>query len=305
MPRTRPTSRTAQPPSPHTKMVAFSRQTVLALLCCAARGYAASFSSCGGAGDIMQNLVITMTPDPMQKGKAFTVTASGTLSAPVDSGSANVDLDAKIELLGQTLLDKKVQKTAPFAASPSIPAGPAKLVVGPVQLPGEVPGTVDITGKVVITTATGAQVACVAVDFHLALMEEVSVPALAAPMDVVKTCNQPSDHLQNFVLKQGDVVEVSGTLDEDVTAMSFEADLSLHLSVIPVPLKINVPVNFAPGIKKGPVDFKVGPVKDTSSQVSAPNAAVEVTGKILWKDGAAQEIACLELDASKASEVVV
>lgn len=275
-----------------------------------------SIWSCGGPGDLLKNVTLGVSPDPVVRGKPFTVTASGTLGAPLLGGAVDANLDAKVLLMGYQLFDDKVRKKSPFALQPGLPAGDVRLTVGPVELPADVPGTTDLAGKVILADPHGAQVACVALDFHVVLSEAESYPGVAGAQEEeegekedagkgsASSCTKPGDHMQNIkTTKKGGVVEVDGTLDEDVSQMTFDADLSVHLGFFKVPLKLSFPVSYAPGFKKGALSAKLGPPKDLAGAAGEQEASVEpkVTGQVTWKDAAKQEIACVSLSTAEGS----
>eukprot|EP00444_Apocalathium_aciculiferum_P069183 CAMPEP_0183553824 /NCGR_PEP_ID=MMETSP0371-20130417/76027_1 /TAXON_ID=268820 /ORGANISM="Peridinium aciculiferum, Strain PAER-2" /LENGTH=283 /DNA_ID=CAMNT_0025759447 /DNA_START=54 /DNA_END=905 /DNA_ORIENTATION=- len=278
---------------------------LLGALLMGAASAAPSISSCGSPTDIFKHVSMAVSPDPVERGTPFTITVTGDLGTDLTSGTVSWDIDAKVSVFGHSVVDKASNQSSPFTVTPAARAGPSKLVVGPIALPGEVPGSADISGKVIVADGTGAQVACVALEFHVVLGQANTAPlteALGAPQGVT-SCGKSGDHMQGVTFgRVGGVTTVSGTLDEDVSEMSFHAALKLHIGIVPVPISLSVPVSYSPGLQKGAVMAKVGPTQGASE---SDGAIPTVTGDITWTDANEQEIACFSVGPSADSTIIV
>mmetsp|Transcript_11692 Transcript_11692/g.30757 ORF Transcript_11692/g.30757 Transcript_11692/m.30757 type:complete len:233 (-) Transcript_11692:228-926(-) len=170
----------------------------LGALLVGATSAAPSISSCGNPADIFKHVSMAVSPDPVERGTPFTITVTGDLGTDLTSGTVSWDIDAKVLVFGHSVVDKASKQSSPFTLTPGARAGPSKLVVGPITLPGELPGSADISGKVIVADGTGAQVACVALEFHLVLGQATTAPlpeALGAPQGVT-SCGKSGDHMQ-------------------------------------------------------------------------------------------------------------
>lgn len=270
-----------------------------------------SISSCGSPGDRMSNVTMSLSPDPLKKGDGFTVTVTGILDKVLDSFNVAAKLDVK--LLG--IINEKVDKTIPVKMSPGLAAGAQNLVIGPVTLPSDIPGSAEVDGTVTILDDAGQQVACVNLEMHVPAvrllddqrLERSSEPAgtfAAAASD----CGKPTDHLKNIETSgSGGVSTLTGTLNEDLSKVSVDVDLTIKALFVKIPLKLNVPIVYTPGIKQGAISVSAGPA--TAVSVSAegpwlsPNVKVEVTGTVQANDGSSEEIACVKIDDSSHAEV--
>lgn len=264
---------------------------------------AQSITSCGGPSDLLKIETLSISPDPVQRGKPLTITLTGTLGAALTGGSATADLDAKVVILGRTLVDRKVAGAYKFATEPGLPAGETSVVIGPVTLPS-VPGTADVTGKVTLSDPKGAPIACINLDLHTPLLAaETPLPILdkatsalpALPSAEWKNCGKPGDHLKDIVVHGGDL---SGDLDEDVSSMSVDVDLQIHVGMA-LTFKVEVPVMLSPGFPKGHIHFHGS--KASEAGRTNPTPEPKVNGNIVLLDANKQEIACLDVDTAPAA----
>jgi len=280
---------------------------VLALIA-VVRAQTHSVSSCGKPGDIFSNATFTSSPDPIVKTAPLTITATGTLLKAMTGGNFNVDLT--IKALG--IINEPVKASSPFTFSPGFVAGPAKIVVGPFNLPS-IPGTAVIAGTIVATDSAGNEVFCIALNIN-AVDEDSSMPSRDAlnarealnaserfalfrqeVADPVTDCSGASDHLHNRVLSNtGGVVGVSGDLDEDVSSLTVVTALNVQVSFIKIPVNLNIPVSISPAIPKGHLALTIGP----STTLPDANAIkVIVKGDVKINDASSSEILCLAIDA--------
>lgn len=265
-----------------------------------------SLTNCGAASDHLQNVCIQLSPDPIEKGKPFTLTLSGDLDADLDGGHFNADLDVKA-LDG--IIDEKITKAAPFTISPAAKKGNQQIVIGPVSLPTDIPASGHVAGKVSITNSKGEPVTCVSLNLEVpgayssmettlqALNETAFVASADGPK--VSDCSQPSDHMKHFSSStSGGVWQGTGTFDEDITKVDLDVDVKLHKLFVNIPLKLTIPVSYSPGIPKG--DFKVttGP-EDAELSSGRAFAAIDISGTVKANDGTGQEIACAKIENSK------
>lgn len=272
---------------------------VVASLFATVRGQ--SISSCGGANDHLQNLKVVITPDPIEKGKSFTVDITGTMDEDLVGGTADVDLDVKVF----SIIDQHVTSSGGFNFSPAIvPKGDAHVVVGPVTLPSiPLPGSITVSGKVALKNAAGEPILCLNLDLDVPAVEDrVLDQAPGVLADPVPTCTQDSDHMKNFVVehdKDAHTTDLSGSLDEDVTSVTVKADLKVHLGFFPIPISVQAPVSFKPGLKKGDLKWHF------SSDQEPPPPKVKVDGQVTLSDDKGEEIVCLKVLPPSDSEVIV
>lgn len=261
-----------------------------------ATSHAQSVKSCGGPGDHLQNAVFSISPDPIVKGQPVTITATGTLDATFSSGSLNADLT--IKALG--IVNEPVKGTVPFSVSPGFPAGPQKVVIGPFSLPS-LPGSVDVQGKVTATAADGKEVLCIALD--LSAVDAAPLTQVAA--DPVTDCGTDADHLKDrSISTANNVTTVSGTLDESVAGGTVLVDLSVKVSIIKIPINMNIPFTISPAIAAGALKATFGPVSQQVLQSSAL-PPVDVSGTVKLNDPKSEEIACIAIDSKAITQELV
>lgn len=263
-------------------MKAFAAFTILCML---GACHAQSVKSCGKDGDILKNAVFSVSPDPIQKSSPLTITATGELQAAVGAGDLNVDLN--IKALG--IINEPVKLTAPFSIAPGATAGAQKIVVGPFTLP-KVPGTTTVSGTVSATDPSGKEIFCVALDMDVSPPPVEPIEPEASP--VVTNCGTSSDHLKNIsTSSSGGVSTLTGTLDEAVSSGSIAVDMSVKVSFFKIPINMNIPFTYSPGVPAGPIKASVGPKKASVQS----NINVDVEGTVKINDGASSEIACLSV----------
>jgi len=259
---------------------------------CLAACNAQSVKSCGKAGDILANATFSVSPDPIKKGSQLTIDVAGDLTAAVTAGKSVVNLN--IKALG--IINEPVKLTIPFTLSPGPVAGPVTAKIGPFDLPS-VPGSVDISGTVTVSDASGAQIFCTSLNVALGSaaenpMSQAIVASTGPP--VVSNCGTASDHLKNITTTaSGGVKTLTGTLDEAITSGSADVDLTVKVLFITVPIKTHVPFTISPGVVAGPLKVSFGPVQKNSVVDSA--ISIKIAGTVKASDGKAGEIACLKL----------
>lgn len=248
-----------------------------------------SLSSCGATGDHESNAIMKVSPDPIQKGQPFSITASGKLDEGIGSGSFMIDLAISVEgIFKQTLT-----KTVPFTISAPVAQGAFELIVGPISLPS-LPVGATVSGKVHIVDGKKEAVSCIALD--------LSIPAAAenvAPENVT-SCGSATDHFKNLTFSDtGGVVSIAGTMDESVVKGEALIDLKIKASIINIPLKLTVPVSYTPGVAKGDLKITLGPVADLGSTL--PLIDVDVSGTVKLNDASNEEIACIDIKSNRAA----
>lgn len=254
---------------------------------------AASITNCGGASDVFQVSELSVSPDPVQHRAPFTITATGTLGKDITGGTVSADLVAKILVLGQALIDKDVHNITQFELDPGVPSGNVKLVIGPVTLP-PLPGSFDISGKINIVDVDGAAVSCIQLDFHAPL----SGALLTSPLDT-SSCAKPGDHLHDVVRSQdGDWNKISATLDESVTQMTINAQFQVAIGLLPLKIKLDVPVLYEPGIPQGPMTIRSKPAPSAMTTQPEKNSGPmpHITGDIIVLDAKGEEVTCKHID---------
>merc|ERR1712216_351289 len=134
--------------------------------------------------------------------------------------------------------------------------------------------------------------------------DDASSLNLDAP-ETISSCGKTSDHIPDFaVAASGGKATMTGTLDEAVTKFSVDVDVSLKVLFISVPLKLSIPIEFTPGLVKGPFEMAAGP----STVAVSPNVKANVKGTTKVSDGNSEEILCVNVDmvvAGDATETVV
>merc|ERR1712028_225657 len=259
---------------------------------CLAACNAQSVKSCGKAGDILANATFSVSPDPIKKGSQLTIDVAGDLTAAVTAGKSVVNLN--IKALG--IINEPVKLTIPFTLSPGPVAGPVTAKIGPFDLPS-VPGSVDISGTVTVSDASGAQIFCTSLNVALGSaaenpMSQAIVASTGPP--VVSNCGTASDHLKNITTTaSGGIKTLTGTLDEAITSGSADVDLTVKVLFITVPIKTHVPFAISPGVVAGPLKVSFGPVQKNSVVDSA--ISIKIAGTVNASDDKAGEIACLKL----------
>lgn len=249
-----------------------------------------SVKSCGGPNDHLKNPVINLSPDPPTKGGTLTITASGTLDEDMAAANSNVDLSI------QALKVVKVGVTGgfPMSISPGAPKGPFSLTVGPFSLPSNIPGSAVVKGQIHVVNDKQEPIMCIDLDLTVPAAETEDAGALQveAP-ETISSCGKGTDHIPDFKLAaSGGVTTMTGTLDEAVTKMSVDLDVSLKVLFISLPLKLNIPIEFTPGLVKGPIKGVVGP----STVAVSPNIKATIKGTMKVNDGNSEEVTCLNLD---------
>jgi len=123
----------------------------------------------------------------------------------------------------------------------------------------------------------------------------------------VKGCGSAADHLTNPVYKmtpdppvkgQPFTIDISGDLDEDVTAGAVSGDIAVTaLGFITSTATIKMPFTYTPGLPKGAMKMTVGP---TTLPKSPGSFALK--GKVHVVDGAGDAITCVDLDITASAE---
>jgi hypothetical protein len=258
-----------------------------------------SISSCGGSGDHFKDVKITLSPDPIAKGKPFTIDVTGTLDA--DLTALNADLNLDVKALG--VINEPVKLSSPLSISPGIKAGAQSLSVGPLSLPS-LPGSLVVAGTIALTNDKKEPVTCIKLNVNVPAESESlevpeQVPEVSAEGSKVSVCSATSDHLHSLAwTTAGGVTTVTGSLDEAVTKLTVNADLKLKIGFLSHKIDLAVPVSYTPGLQKGDVKISVGPkAGDAAPRHSLIN--VDVTGTVKANDGASQEILCLSFDPAQ------
>jgi hypothetical protein len=256
-----------------------------------------SLSSCGAAGDHFKDVKITLSPDPINKGTPFTIDVSGNLDTEITA--MNFDIDLHIKALG--IIDEPVKVSSPFSISPGLVAGPQKVSIGPLSLPS-LPGSLEVVGTVKMTNDKKEPVACINLNLNVPAEETKDLQVEGSNVSV---CSGASDHLHNlaWTTSSDQVTTITGTLDEAVTKLAVNVDLKLSVGVLPIPIKLAVPVSYSPGLAKGDLKITVGPPPSQPQLKSFID--VDVTGTIKLNDGASEEITCLSLTKADAQPNLV
>jgi hypothetical protein len=286
-----------------------------------------SVKSCGGAKDHLQNMKVKLSPDPIQKGKPFTVDVSGDLDEDIVAGTVNVDLS--ITALG--VIKSSVKQVVPFTQTPGLSKGHFKLSIGPSTIPN-IPGSTLVQGRVHLVDGKGEAVFCLDLNIHvgdamaenstheeLEVEEQSHVTAptheeleveekshVTAPsVSSVASCSKATDHLKDArISSSGGVTKIKGTLDESLSKLSVDLDIKIKVLFVSIPLKLKIPLSISPAFPKGAFGLTMGPVSGAIS----PDPHAHVKGTAVLNDANAEEITCLKLDVvseDTASKVIV
>lgn len=114
----------------------------------------------------MSNVKISLSPDPIQKGKPFSISLSGDLDEVTTAGNIIVDLHVKA--LG--VINEPVNASIPFTVTPGMQSGAQSLTVGPVTLPSLPVGAVVI-GTLRFTNGKDEPIACGKLNLNVPLLE--------------------------------------------------------------------------------------------------------------------------------------
>lgn len=266
-----------------------------------------SVSSCGAAGDHLNGVKINVSPDPIAKGKPFTIDLSGNLDA--DLSAMNVDIDLTVKAL--RVISKSVKTMVPVSISPSMVAGPQTVSIGPITLPS-LPGSVEADGTIKITNAKKEPVACIKLALNVpAMSEEVAATpiesdAAAQGNPSLSVCSAASDHLHNLAhSSSAGVSTVTGSLDEAVTKLVSNVDLKVHIGFLSHKIDMAIPVSYSPGFVKGALKLTAGPASSSLISDSKSLIDVTITGTVKVNDAASEEIVCLSLDPSSELQPVI
>jgi hypothetical protein len=269
-------------------------KTAFAIFCLVAACHAQSIKSCGKDTDIFKNAVFSASPDPISKSAPLTITATGDLQSDVGAGVFHVDLN--IKALG--IINEPVKLSSPFSIGPEAKAGAQKMVIGPFTLP-KVPGTTTVSGTVTGADSSGNEIFCVALDMDVATPPVEPIEPEAKP--IVTNCGADTDHLKNISTSAtGGVATLTGTLDEAVTAGSVDVDMTVKVSFIKVPIQMNIPFTYSPGVPAGALKLSVGPKQAVQSNIN-----IDVEGTVKISDGSSQEIACVSVTTPSEPRVAV
>ncbi|EGC32925.1 hypothetical protein DICPUDRAFT_37512 [Dictyostelium purpureum] len=138
---------------------------IIAIIFCLAlfsSAFADIWSNCGTSADLLQIDTVDITPNPPQKGQDLTVSASGYLSQTVQDGTANIIVKYGFITLYKGSQDICTPKD-PIACP--IQAGQYNKTVS-ATIPSAAPSG-KYTGSVTLVSNTGAQIACIDVNFTL------------------------------------------------------------------------------------------------------------------------------------------
>jgi len=256
-------------------------------------------SSCGAAGDHLKDVKISVSPDPIAKGKPFTIDMSGNLDA--DLSVMNADIDLTVKALG--VIDKAVKTMVPVSISPSMVAGPQTVSIGPLTLPS-LPGSIEADGTIKITNDKKEPVACIKLALTVpAMSDEVDAAAQGSKLSV---CSAPSDHLHNLTLSStAGVSTATGSLDEAVTKLLANLDLKLEVGWLSHKIDMAIPVSYSPGFVKGALKLTAGPASPSLISDSKSLIDVTVTGTVKIDDAASEEIACVSIEPSSELQPVI
>lgn len=116
--------------------------------------------------------------------------------------------------------------------------------------------------------------------------------------NILSNCGSPSDHMKDVTVSSPSggsnpfTVTLAGNLDEDIKEGFLDLDLNVVAAgVINVPLKSRFHFTYTPGLVKGPLSLKIGPVS-----VPWLPGTNKVTGTLKLADSNNQPVSCLNLN---------
>jgi len=254
---------------------------------------AQSAKSCGGANDLLQDVTIFMTPDPPVAKQEFTIKIAGNLSKAVDDFVVKAD----VKYHGFYIITSTVNVEVPVLLQPSpFVQGAIKLDIGPITLPPAT-GPTTMKGQIHAVTAAGEPLLCVDLDFDIAGESAVqqfvqSYSEEKVSSNPVTSCTKSTDHLKNFNMVVDDgVMMVSGRMDEDLSTLTVDLDVTIRKWFVSVPFKGPIPVTMSPSLPKGHYKMHIGPATGGMT----PRIGATVSGKIILEDEKQEEVMCLEV----------
>jgi len=215
-------------------------------------------------------------------------------------GTADVDLEIK----ALRIVDKTLKSESSYTLSPGLVKGAQRLVIGPMTLPQD-PGEASLKGQVSIKNTKGEPVACVALDIQVPLFEN-EASEIADEVEGIASCGSSTDHLKNVSEStSGGVTTITGSLDEDLSSIMANVDVTLRALFVKVPLKLQIPISFSPAISKGDLKLTVKTVGEKSEVEETSKSPVQVQGKVVIDDAKNQQVTCLSVSEKTSSEIVV
>lgn len=250
-----------------------------------------SISSCGSPGDHLKNVQITLSPDPIVKNQPFQVTVTGDMDQDHVGGIVTGQIDVK----ALRIIDKSIPIQSNYSISPGFGKGLQRIVIGPVNMPSNLPGSAELVGKINVQNSLAEPVACIKLNLFVPAQAKEGTFTLESPL-VEPDCKTPTDHLKNIhSSKEGDTTTVTATLDEDIGTATANIDVSLHALFVNIPVKMSIPFSFSsssqPGFRKG--DWKAV----AHSPPAGERLGATVKGTISLLDAANTQVTCTVVDA--------
>merc|ERR1712050_757837 len=176
-------------------------------------------------------------------------------------------------------IKKSVKDSATISITPTFfVSGPTKILVGPFTLP-PAPGGVMLKGTLKLTMSEAA-----------ALGEGAGDDACTTPRP---------NHLTNLQYTvSGDTTTTKFTLDEDVTKLSVSVDITLQELFIKIPLKLDVPVSFTPGVTKN--DYTIVTTDSGPQLSSSERLGLTAKGEVKMNDQNGEQVFCAVIDSKTA-----
>jgi len=236
-----------------------------------------------------------VSPDPPRKGSPLTITVTGSLKEELSALTLRSDLELKA--LG--LITENVNESTQITLSPSFPAGPVSITVGPMTLPS-LPGVLAGKGRLQAVSASQTPFFCADVAL------ELSSESLAAETQLAATPACPSGEASLitdvFSSTAADGTETLGfTLDKDMSGIVVKADLKAKALFLSIPLSLTVPISVSPAVAAGPW---VLTSKDlTSASLAAVASPVSISGIIDITDANGEEMYCFPIEGTEVGAI--
>lgn len=252
-------------------------------------------TSCNTADAHFKNMNVVVTPDPPVLGEDVTFVVSGALDKQVTAGSMTLSIKAGPINFPITIPFKNNKPSSNFEA------GDGTFTLGPFTYPNiNVPLIKNSKGKFELVDQDSEQVACA--EWILPAYSETAPTFQDAPL---VDCSDPSS--AHFTIDTLDVepptiskgkpftVRTAGTLDEDITAGSFDFNVDVSL----FKLGISSPFSMSSSIAASDMDISVGPI-------TLPNIPLlpHAKGGVHVKEQNSEEVTCINFNMPLLDEAI-
>lgn len=273
--------------------------------------------SCGGPSDHLKDASFSVSPDPMEQGKPFTLELSGNLDEDLTEVIADVDLDVDIHFLSFPS-HQKINTTTRISGKPKITKGQTKIVVGPFVLnAGWISVSVSASGTVKLRDSKGEAVACLSVQNGI-FGRELSTSDVkmvgageSQPADLqddTQDCGTPNDHIKNLVVNgTNTTTNITFDLDEPLNNVTMFTTNKISKFFFSDTISATTPFTYSPGFPAGRFEWKIESLDEPSPAELDPLSAqgLSLDGMFRLKDGKGELMYCLKYQESFLDAVIV